>query len=180
MRKLSPSETRLLVIFGCVIALIANLFALRWYVGARRAALERISDLRSMGAEYRSVVAERPVWEARQRWMEANPPQAYAGWQTESAFAEDIQKSLQKEGIAIDSQSLRESRHEGDLVRMELELSLKADLEHIVRWLYSIQQPGRYIVIEEMTLKCLDKGDTMIVRLRVTRIGKMEGVAKSS
>lgn len=180
MRKLSPSETRLLVIFGCVVALIANLFVVRWYVGARNAALARLSDLRSMGVEYRSVVAERPVWEARQRWMEENPPQAYAGWQTESAFAEEIQKSLQKEGIAIDSQSLRESRHEGDLVRMELELSLKADLEHIVRWLYTIQQPGRYIVIEEMNLKCLDKGDTMIVRLRVTKIGKMEGVAKSS
>lgn len=177
MRKPTASERRLILMFGAVILVLLNLLVVKWYSGARQKLSAEVRQFEGTLAEYRALMEERPCWEARKQWMLAHPPEPHAGRESDSRFAEEIQRTLTESGLAIDSQQLREAERDGMLVKTGLELSVKGRLEQIVRWLNRVQQPGNYFAVEGLTLKCLDDGATMVGRVQVCKIFRTGGIA---
>jgi len=179
MRKPTASERRLLAIFGIVIFLLANLVVVKWYSGQRKQLAARVTELEQTAVEYRSLLAERPHWEARKAWMTGHPLEPHEGAEANSRFAEEIQRSLTASGLSIDAQQLKESEQEGSLVQAQLEFSVKGRLEQVIRWLCQVQQPGNHLVVQAFTLRRLDEGDVMMARIRLGKIFRTGAVAQN-
>lgn len=177
MRKPTANERRLMLIFGAAIFVFLNLLVLRWYSGAWQKLADEVRQLDGTLGEFRALLEERPHWEARRQWVLAHPPELHAGRESDSRFAEAIQRTLTESGLTIDSQQLRESERAGTLVTTTLELSVKGRMEPLIRWLNLVQQPGSYFAVENFTLKCLDDGTTMTGHVRIRKIFRTGEVA---
>jgi hypothetical protein len=170
MRKPTASERRLIAVFGLLVFLLANFVALKWYSALRGNLSAQAASLTGTAAEYRSLLAERPRWEARRIWMESHPLDSHQGAGTDSQFAEEIQKTLTRNGLSIDAQQLDDPSPDGRLVEARIECTIKGRLEQIVRWLCDIQQPGRHLVVEAFTLRQTDDGDVMTANVRLGKV----------
>jgi hypothetical protein len=175
MRKPTPSERRLMLIFGLIIVGALHIVIFRWAMGAKDALSSEVFRLQSAVDEYRLLLAEKDFWEARKQWLAAHPFDEHHGRQSESQFAEDIQASLQRHGLTISSQQMKESSQAGGLVEAQFEFSARGSLEKIIRWLGTTQQPGHHIAVRAFTLKRLEDGDLMEARMRIGKIFRTAG-----
>jgi len=179
MRKWNANERRLVLILGSIFFVILNLILVKWFLGQTQQIKSRIATLESSARDYESIMAERPHWEARQAWMHAMPMDAYTGAETDSRFAEAMQQSLTQHGLAIESQQLHESELRNEVVVVTLDLTVKGQLEQIVRWMQQMQQPGKYFAIPSIILKRSDESSNMSVRMSVSRFFRRGGIASS-
>ncbi len=179
MRKPTASERRLVAIFVGLIFLLLNFFVIRWYSAGRQQLSAQVTALEQTAAEYRALLTERPQWEARQQWVQAHPLETHQGREAESRFAEEIQTTLTQNGLDIDAQQLKDSALDGGLVQAQLEFSVKGRLEQVIRWLCQIQQPGNHLVVQSLTLRRIDDGDTMNARIRIGKIFRAGKVAQT-
>jgi hypothetical protein len=105
--------------------------------------------------------------------------ESHAGPETDSHFAEQMQRSLTQFGLSIEAQQLHEAEIQGELVMVSLDLTVKGRLEPIVRWMQDVQQPGKYFVIRAFTLKRFDESANMSARLTVCRLYRRGDLASS-
>lgn len=167
------------MIFGAMIFLIGNLVLVRWYSTTRQGLSDRIVQLEQAASEYRLLLDEAPRWQARQQWIEAHPLEDHRGSESDSRFAEQMQQAVTQNGLVIDSQQLHDSAFEDGLVEAQLEFTVKGRLEQVVRWLNQIQQPGNHLVVQAFTLRRLDEGDAMVVRIRIGKIFRVAQMASN-
>lgn len=170
MKALNPNERRLVMILSGALFVVLNIFAVRAYLAQTQKVQARIGDLESSAKGYEVILQDQPRWEARQAWMQAFPMSPYEGSATDSRFTEEIQRSLVQGGLAIEAQQLHEAATEGDVVVVALDLNIKGSLEQIVRWMQTIQQPGKYLAIRSFTLKRFDEGSVMSLRLTACQL----------
>ncbi|MGC1479876.1 MAG: hypothetical protein WA771_05205 [Chthoniobacterales bacterium] len=178
MRALNKNERTLALALGGAVFLIANLMLFQW---ATRQMRENRAELAAARAEIGTaelLIAERPSWEALSRWIEQHPVETYAGSESNLAFAESVQRSVEAAGLSIESQSLREAEMEGDLVMAGLELDVRGPLAAMVKWLNDLQTPGSYVGIEKFTLKRADATSTMRLQLQVSKVFREVQVAQ--
>lgn len=179
MRKPTPSEIRLLAVFAFLLFALANIFVIKAYSTMRSGLVDRLTQLRQAVAEYTALVEEQPYWEARQVWMQKHPLPPHQGRESDSLFVEEMHQSLTKSGLSIDSQQLKDSFRDGELVDSQLELTVKGRLEQVIRWLNEIQKPGSHLVVRSFTLRKLDEGDSMMMRIRLAKIFRIQTAMQS-
>ncbi len=170
MKTPSSAEWRLIALLATALFLVANVFLLRLYFARVHEATARLTAMHRTSAEYQDTISQHNYWAARQEWMLRVPPEPFEGSKTEAAFAERIQQSLNAHHLTIAAQKLNESRPEGPLVITDLELSLKADLEPLVRWLHHVQQPGNYLSVDALNLRLPDGESSVLAQVRISRI----------
>lgn len=175
MRKPTPSERKLLLIFGMMLLGVLHIVAFRWILGAKDVLTADVFRLQAAVAEYRTLIAERDFWESRKQWLARNPFEEHQEHQSDSQFAEQIQSSLKSHGLTINSQQIKESSRSGRLVEAQYEFNIRGPLEKIIRWLSVTQQPSHHIAVRAFSLKRLDEGDLMEAQMRVGKIFRVPG-----
>lgn len=170
MRALTSSEKKLGIAFG-VLALIAlNLVVMRWLsveIGSTRG---RLAEIKSEVTALRTMALERPYWETRGAWLAGNSPKTYDGQSTDSEFAEKIQRETRQFGLAIENQQLLVAEPVGDWVVTPMDLTLRGNLESVVRWLQSVQGAGKFMEVENFNLRQSDDAEGMILRVRLRQL----------
>lgn len=177
MKKPNPNERRLLIIFGALIFLILNILAIRWVSSWKQSLTGQVDQLEQTVTGLQSFLEERAYWETRQVWMQAHPLEIHPGQEADSQFAEEIQKTLTQSGLNIDAQQIRDSIQEKGLITSELEFRVKGQLEQVIRWLCQVQQPGKHVVIEALTLRRPDGEDAIIAQVQIRKIFRTAGLA---
>ncbi len=170
MRKPNLRELRLLLIFGAMLFVIVNLVLVKWHSAARAKITGQILQQEQAVKEFQTLLAEGPYWETRHQWLLANPLEPHLGQKTDSGFAEQMQKSFTENGLVIDSQQMKDTTRQDRLTETVLEFTVKGRLEQIIRWLSQVQQPGRHVVIQSISLRRLDEGEAMVARIRISKI----------
>lgn len=170
MRALNRNERMLALALGTCLFLVANMFAVRGIATKMRESRGEITRLRSEVAASRQVLAEKPYWEARERWIEDHPLPKYDDRVSGAEFLQEIQQSLKKRDLKIDSQQLMAAELSGSLATVDVNLTVEGQLEAIVRWLHTIQQPGSYHLVRSFELKKEGSGNTMQLQIRLGRV----------
>ncbi len=155
--------------------LIANLFIFNWVTGMLRENRADLAKAKLTIRESEAMLAGRPFWEARGDWVERNPMEVYAGLESDSAFAESVQRGVQAAGLSVESQSLRPAVSADGLTVTGLDLDVRGELQAMVKWLNALQSPGNYVAIESFTLKRADASSTMRLQVRVTKVFRSKG-----
>lgn len=179
MRTLNPNERRLLLLLSAAVFVILNILLGKWFYGQTQKIQSRIGDLEKSTQEYEVMMQDRPHWEARKAWINSMPMDSRDGPETDSHFAEQIQRGLTQFGLSIEAQQLHEPENHGDLVIVSLDLTVKGRLEPIVRWMQDVQQPGKYFIIRAFTLKRFDEGANMSARMTVCRLFRRTDLAST-
>lgn len=162
------------MVLGIIALVVLNLFLLRWISGEIQAMKGRLSELTSETQSLRSLALERPYWETRAAWLAANEPTPYAGQTTDSAFAERVQREIRQFDLVIESQQLLGSETIGEWVATPMDLTLRGNLQSIVRWLQSAQGPGKFLSVQSFNLRQGDDGTNMVLRIRLRQIFRGE------
>jgi hypothetical protein len=175
VRALNKNERTLSLALGGAVFLIANLLVFNWATGLLRENRTELARAELTIRESEAMLAGRSYWEARGAWIERNPLETYDGLQSDSAFAESVQRAVQAAGLSVESQSLQSPVSADGLTVAGLELDVRGELREIVRWLNVLQAPGNYVAIEKFTLNRADAESTMRMQARVTKIFRDEG-----
>ncbi len=179
MRALTPTERLLGIGLGACVILVATFVLFRWVAGRIQAERAELAELTTRRAEFRSLLDERPYWEARGAWIAEHPLDPYTGRDADSRFAESAQKSIAAGGLEIESQQLQEPERDGELMKTTLDLVIRGDLEALVRWLWTTQRPGSYVRVESFTLKRADEGTKMRLQVKLRKVFRASPVATS-
>ena len=177
MRALNRNERLLAGLFGGLAFLFLNLAGMRWIANHTATAKADIAQLESDAAAARVLLKDRPGWVVRQNWVESHPPEAYDEKTSRSKFVQDVQSGVAAQQLKIESQQPLEPEREGRLVEVGIEITVTGRLESIVRWLYDLQQPGKYERIRTFTLKQAEDGNTMQALVRLGKVFRTGDVA---
>lgn len=153
MRTLTRNEKVLGGLFlalavGLVLLVLAST-ARRWVQQGQTARRE----LQARIAEAQQWLDEEPLWRARADWLRANPLPPWHAEESEAELIQNLQASLAREGITINSQRLLTASEQPGQNTIGAELSLKGTTTQIVRWLHGIQQPGEFLTIRQINLR---------------------------
>ncbi len=103
--------------------------------------------------EAKKWVAEKDTWLAKERWIAGTVPTLYQGQQTDAAFFEAIQRSLNQYQIEIVEQRILETQKAGGGVLVGIDLVLSSTLENLIRWLHIVQRPEAFRILSRIRLK---------------------------
>lgn len=170
MRPLNRNERLLAIALGFIVLLLLNFAGMRWVADTMRSSRNRIAQLESENTALQRVLAERPYWVARQKWLDANPPAAYSERTSRTEFVQSVQAAVSAQGLKIVSQQPLDTERVGPLAVTNIDLVLSGRFQSLIRWLHAIQQPGKYALIRSFTLKQGEDGNSMQLQVRLGRI----------
>ncbi len=179
MRPLTRNERLLAGALGALVFLFVNLAGMRWVSDQMRTQNTVIRQLETEVGVTRQLLKQRSYWEARQAWMAAHPPEVYDERMTRSKFLQEVQAGVQGKELKTDSQQPLDTERSGSLAIANIDLVLNGRLESIVRWLHTVQQPGKYVSIGNFTLKQGDDGNSMQLQVRLGKVYRAGGSAAS-
>ncbi len=160
---------------GGAVFLIANLLLVNWATGLLRANRADLARAELMIRESEVMLAGRPFWETRGAWIERNPIETYDGLESDSAFAETVQRGVRTAGLSVESLQLQTAETVDGLTKAGLELDVRGELQAMVKWVNSLQAPGNYVAIESFSLARADAESTMRLQVRVTKVYREPG-----
>ncbi|MGH8048378.1 MAG: hypothetical protein ACREKL_14135 [Chthoniobacterales bacterium] len=170
MRPLNRNERMLATLLGAVAFLVINFAGMKWVANRTTMTRAEITQLKTEAEAARNLLKQRPYWLVRQDWVAAHPPAAYDDKTSRAQFVQDVTEGMKKQSLTIEAQQPLETERDGRLAITGIELTVTGKLESIVRWLYSLQQPGNYQFVRSFTLRQSDEGTTMQA---VVRLGKV-------
>lgn len=169
----SKREHMLLVGFACALFVAASIFAwtqLSHYQAKQKAILKQREAALE---EARGWLDRADYWKARGRWLDGNRPPDYLGPETDAKFVQVVQSSLGRLGIEILEQKIRETKAEGRLMAVSVDLVLKGSLEQFVQWLYETQQVDSFRLIRRIRLKSDAEESTMRAEISLIQLYQM-------
>jgi len=153
MRPLTKNEKVLGTVFAGVLLLMGLLIGVASVRRTVDAARREQSALSARIAELRQWETRRDTLERRAAWLRENSPPVWDEQNSTSRLVEDLQESLGRMNIEINNQRLLETAYHGKFCEAGVQLNLKASTEELVRWLYEIQRPGKFITVRQINLR---------------------------
>lgn len=169
MRRLTPSEVRLVRLLGVVLLLVALVFVIVYYKRSVDSLRLEIADLRNQKAESDFWMDEKPLWDKRAEWMRGNMPVLPGDGSASSAFLEDMQRSARSSGLEIDSQSLLDPVAAGGVEEYALRMRVSGSLESFTRWMASLQDPAKFQAVTALNVKSDAEPPDVVCELQITR-----------
>ena len=177
MKKISPSEVRLLLIFLGAVLVMGNVLLLRYGLNVSAENRKELETLREQLASYVKLKERSGYWAVRNAWRKENPLPTLDVSKSDSAFVEQVQQSLTSAGLRIEEQQLKDPVRKDGFVAIVLVLKVTGGLENHVRWMAEVQKPGRHLQIANFTLKAANEGSTMVATMELSQYFAPPGLA---
>ena len=144
MRSLTPTESRLLILFAGALFIMANLFGLKYGMRARAKLTRDTAALESRISEDRSwmILAEDFV-EPRQ-WLAANPPPVFAADAASTELIRVVRGGTEAQGLTMTEESLLPAEGAAGYPNVNLQCKLSGAFPGLVHLLFELQKPGAW------------------------------------
>lgn len=169
MRTLTPKEKRLFILLLAVVFLVANLIGLPWLQRQQKQLTARITDLRSQQETADVWMKEKDLWTERKTWLDANQPKMTNSGDASSSFLKLLQESAKQNKIKIIDQKLLEPERQSGYQAVSVRMTVNGNMEAIVKWLSTLQQPDKFQAVLKFNLKREGEGDNMRCDLDLAR-----------
>lgn len=167
MRTLSPSERRLLFLFGGAVFLALNLLLIRHGLILRSALSREAAELRTALAEDRMGISSTDDFSALRDWITRNPPPALSSDAASTTLLHAIRKTAADQKLTITEESLLPSSRLEDLSLVDLQLHLSGDFFQVVRMLFELQKPELWRAIPKISLKSGSTPSDTLVEMQI-------------
>jgi hypothetical protein len=169
MRAPTKSEQLLLIIFGAMILGFVGIVIWGWFQKSLTQQRTQEIILQEQIDELRRWQGEKDIWETRGRWLAANPPPLWSREDSEATFVQELQRSVAVSGIEILSQRLAGTESLRGFEEVNVQLTIRASTEELVRWLHDLQQPGKYLAVSQLNLRADGEGENLRAEIQLTR-----------
>lgn len=146
---------------GTVFALL-NLFILDWIFGALAIAQKQIGARRATLAEQALFVKERDLWTKRDEWIRKHQPTLKNPAEA-SALLDQLKEIAGKYNILIENPAIGSGETTPYHQTVFASIETKSPWPPLVHFLYDVQRPDSFIVLENVNL-AIDGNDPTMMR----------------
>ena len=145
---MKPREKIILALF--VITLLGSVFVIGsdLYKKKRQDILDRRWAVELRLAEMETLIDEESSWEDRGNWLTTHQPK----FESRDAIDNHIFSVVKQapEGVTVPKVQLIEAAKTDHWVQAGVQVTAKGTLENIFRWLYQLQSPENFFVIDSL------------------------------
>lgn len=167
MRKLSPSEFRLLIMFCGAIFFAANLLAIRFWMATRRDFLREQATLQATLAEDQSWMATVGDIHTIKQWLKQHPPPEFAADAASTELLRVVHQSVEAQQLTIASESLLPAENQPQYSSVDLQIKLSGPFAGIVRLLFDLQKPEAWRSMQKINLKSDSSPSDAVVEMQI-------------
>jgi hypothetical protein len=161
-RPLSQRERLLAIVVGTALFALANLL-LADFVAKKARAIRDATAQRSADWEaIRDLIAERETWVARDEWLANNHPKLANEQVAGGEFLEEVRKAAAEKGLAPGNRQIAQGSKSPAYRSIAIETEVKGPWRAMIEFLHALQQPGRFVVIENGELQVDPEDNTKI------------------
>lgn len=149
----TEKERRLLIILGCAIFIIGSFFLFSFL---QKKSVELKQEKATLLAESQVAeawISQQDLWRQRQLWIDENKLVFSKGAQV--GFLNEVLGIAEAEEMIVLQQSLFDGRESGHRA-MGIRLTLSGSVEGLIKCLYKIQQPEKFVNISQFSCKGID------------------------
>jgi hypothetical protein len=165
---MKANERRLLTAFVVLAVLFAVVFGTQWIRGWQRRIERREREAELAQMEAATLLAEAPIWIAKDNWLSQKQPEAESESQANEGLLEHLRSSAASAGIEISKTQIEPAPKMEYYRQFGVSLLLKGDLPVIMRWTHGLLAPETFYVVPQLRITP-DKDDpkkvTALVRV---------------
>jgi hypothetical protein len=149
------------IVAGTLFALL-NLWILSWVFGGIRAAHRELAARRAKLAEQALYVKERDLWTKREEWMRQHQPVLKDPAEA-SALLDQLKEVAGKHDVLIENPAIGSGETTPYHQTVFASIETKSPWPPLVHFLYDVQRPDAFIVLDNLNL-AIDSGDPTMMR----------------
>lgn len=167
MRKLTPSELRLALLFGGAIFVALNLFAIRSWMTARASLTAGTEAARSSLAEGRSWIEAAGALGSANEWIKANPPPDQTAETASSELLANTRSAAKNAGITVVEENLLPVPSTTAGAAAALQVKVSGRSQDVTRFLFELQAPARWRSVPRLTIRSDAQPPNVVVDMEV-------------
>jgi hypothetical protein len=141
---------------------LLNLFILNWIFGALASAQKRMATRRATLAEQTLYVKERDLWRKRDEWIRQHQPTLKDPAEA-SALLDQLKEIAGKYNVLIENPAIGSGETTPYHQTVFASIETKSPWPPLVHFLYDVQRPDAFIVLENFNL-AIDGSDPTMMR----------------
>ena len=160
--RMNPRERTLSLVIGGLLLLLVNLFIWNSLFGALHRAKTDLAARAGVRAQQTVYLRERKMWEKRAEWLKQHQPVLKSPAEA-STLLEEVKAAAAKHNVVLESPVIGSSESNANYQTVSASIDTKSPWEPLVRFLYDVQQPEKFIVFESASLM-IDSADNKQMR----------------
>jgi|GEM_PF-2765572 len=169
MPKLKTSEQRLLIIVGILAFCLLNFYLYGELVHKRDKMTKDFERLTQRQFRLQGLLDERALWEDRRRWVGERLPAYRTIDDRDTHLITFVRHHANTTGLEIFKENPLPSKLEANYEETAIDVGVQGEIEPVIRWLYSLQDPEKFRSITSLSMKkAKSRGDSTEIRLEIT------------
>jgi hypothetical protein len=165
----SKREKVLAASLGAVLAVLAFAIGGQFLLEFRRELDVKIAQAEGQELDAKSWIGDEAYWRGREEWLAGNQPKGGEPRQDSLELLQKIESAASSHGVEVVGRMIKEefkgSQYSGTPIRVDV----AGNFSGLVAWLHELQQPGNFLLINELTIKASDKPDSVNCSIEVMR-----------
>ena len=178
-RTLNNREKQLLMICLGALVLVGTMILANVFLQKRSRLAAQIAALQNQRKENEVWLGDRPFWEKRKAWLNANMPTTDSLGRSQGQLLEELQNAALDRGIKITQQTPLDAVTTADYREISVNLRLYGDQGAILQWMATMQSPDKFQAVKalefELDTRSKEKTPQAQCNLTVARWFKPEG-----
>ncbi len=162
LQRMNPRERVLALVIGSLLFLLINLYLWSSLLGALRAARAEMAERQGLRAQQQVFLRERKLWEKRADWLAKHQPVMKSPVEA-STLLDEVKQAAGKNKIVIENPVIGASEATPNYQAVFASVETKSGWPPLVRFLYDVQQPDKFVVFESVNLQ-IDSADPTSMR----------------
>lgn len=162
VQRMNRRERILSALVGGTLFLIVNFVIWSSLLGMASQASADVASRKSLRAQQSVFLKERSMWEKRDEWLTKNQPKLTSPVEA-STLLDQLKETAGKHNILIENPAIGSSDSTPNYQAVFASIETKSPWPPLVRFLYDVQQPEKFIVFESVNL-AIDSSDPTMMR----------------
>lgn len=167
MRKLSPSEIRLLALFGAAVFLAVNMFGIRAWTTRSATMNADISSARSAVANAKSLLMVAETLKPAKDWMEQNPAPATTGENASTKLLDSVRSIAESSGLKIVEETLLPGEHGAGTEAAVLHTKMNGPFVGLAKFLFALQNPTDWRAVQKLSIRSDNEPPNVIAEIEI-------------
>lgn len=160
--RMNPRERLLAFVVGGLLFALVNYMIWSSLLGSLRAARADLASRESLRAQQNVFLREQKLWENRAEWLVKQQPVMKSPVEA-STLLDEVKQVASKHSVLIENPQIGTSDSTPNYQAVFASVETKSPWPPLVRFLYDVQQPEKFVVFESVNLQ-IDSGDPTTMR----------------
>ncbi len=160
--KLSRRERLLSLTVASLVFVVLNLLIWSWLFGALGRARTELAERKSTRAQQAVYMQERDLWVKREEWIKKHQPVLTGPGEASKLLEDHIKPVAAKHNVLLENPQIGSGETTPYHLTVFTSLETKSPWPALVHFLYDVQQPEKFVVLESVMLSIDSNDPTMM------------------